>query len=105
LIFTTVVSDELQVTVLVIFCVELSLNVPVAVNCCVFPAATDGFAGVTAIDTRVAFVTVSVVDPTTPPLVALIVELPAFTPVAKPAALIVATVGVPDAHVTLPVKF
>jgi len=104
LIVATVVSDELHVTVLVIFCVELSLNVPVAVNCCVFPAATDGFAGVTAIDTRVAFVTVSVVDPTTLPLVALIVELPAFTPVAKPEALIVATVVVPDAHVTLPVK-
>jgi hypothetical protein len=105
LIVATVVSDELHVTVLVMFCVELSLNVPVAVNCCVLPAATDGFAGVTAIDTRVAFVTVSVVDPTTAPLVALIVDVPAFTAVARPAALIVATVVVPDAHVTLPVRF
>jgi hypothetical protein len=105
LIVATVVSDELHVTVLVMFCVEVSLNVPVAVNCCVFPAATEGFAGVTAIDTRVAFVTVSVVEPTTLPLVALIVDVPAFTAVARPAALIVATVVVPDAHVTLPVRF
>jgi hypothetical protein len=105
LIVATVVSDELHVTVLVMFCVELSLNVPVAVNCCVFPAATEGFAGVTAIETRLAFVTVSVVDPTTAPLVALIVDVPAFTAVARPAALIVATVGVPDAQVTLPVRF
>jgi hypothetical protein len=104
LIVAMVVSDELHVTVLVTFCVELSLNVPVAVNCCVFPAATDGFVGVTAIDTRVAFVTVNVVDPTTLPLVALIVELPAFTAVARPAALIVATDVVADAHVTLPVR-
>jgi hypothetical protein len=83
----------------------LSLNVPVAVNCCVFPAATEGFAGVTAMETRVAFVTVSVVDPTSLPLVALIVEVPAFSAVAKPAAFIVAFTGVPDAHVTLLVKF
>ena len=52
-----------------------------------------------------AAVTVNVVDPTTAPLVALIVEVPTFTAVAKPAALIVAFAGVPDAHVTLPVRF
>jgi hypothetical protein len=75
------------------------------VNCCVFPAATDGFAGVTAIDDRVAAVTVNVVDPTTLPLVALIVDVPTFTAVAKPSALIVAFAGVPEAHVTLLVKF
>jgi hypothetical protein len=96
---------DAHVTLPVKFCVELSLNVPVAVNCCVFPAATDGFAGVTAMEDRVAAVTVNVVDPTTLPLVALIVDVPTFTAVAKPAALIVAFAGVPDAHVTLPVKF
>ena len=44
---------ELQVTLPVRFCVELSLKVPVAVNCCVSPAASDGLAGVTAMDTSV----------------------------------------------------
>jgi hypothetical protein len=104
LIVTSVASDELQVTEFVRFCVEVSLNVPVAVNCCVFPAGIEGFAGVTAIDTSVAFVTVSVVDPTTPPLVALIEELPAFSAVAKPPAVIVATVGVPEAQTALFVR-
>src|SRR6267378_2697989 len=51
LIVATVVVPEPHTTLFVRSCVELSLNVPVAVNCCVFPAATDGFVGVTAIDT------------------------------------------------------
>src|ERR1700694_3549140 len=97
------VPDD-HVTLPVRFCVELPLNVPVAVNCCVFPAATDGFAGVTAIDTSAAAVTVNIVDPATLPLVALIVEVPTFRVVAKPAALIVAVVVVPEAHVALLVK-
>src|SRR6202012_1386763 len=45
---------EDQVTEVVRFCVLLSLNVPVAVNCCVAPFAIDGDAGVTAIDRSVA---------------------------------------------------
>jgi hypothetical protein len=36
--------------------------VPVAVNCCVRPAATDGVAGVTAIDTRDGAVPVPLSD-------------------------------------------
>jgi hypothetical protein len=75
------------------------------VNCCVLPAATDGFAGVTAMDTSVAAVTVSVVLPTMLPLVAEIVLVPAFSADARPAPVIVAVVSVPDAHVTLPVRF
>jgi hypothetical protein len=35
----------------------------VAVNCCVLPAAIEGFAGVTAIEMSVGAVTVSVVEP------------------------------------------
>jgi len=46
-------SDDAQVAVFVRFCVELSEKVPVAVNCCEFPAATVGLAGVTAIETSV----------------------------------------------------
>jgi hypothetical protein len=42
----------------------------VAVNCCVLPLAIEGVAGVTAIDTNVAAVTVSVVLPETVPEVA-----------------------------------
>jgi hypothetical protein len=44
--------DELQVAVLVRFCVLLSLKVPVALNCCVPPTETDGYPGVTAIESR-----------------------------------------------------
>ena len=46
------VDDEDQITELVRFCVLLLLNVPVAVNCTVLVAITEGFVGVTAIDTR-----------------------------------------------------
>src|SRR5260370_544039 len=70
-------------------CVELSLNVPVGVNCCVAPLPIDGFAGVTARDVSVAGVTVSSVEPVMLPLVAEIVEVPTPTAVAKPVALIV----------------
>jgi len=67
LIVATEVFEELQVAVLARFWVLPSLNVPVAVNCCVVPLAIDGFAGVTAIDDSTAAVTVSVVDPVTEP--------------------------------------
>jgi len=80
--------------------VLLSLNVPVAVNCCVSPWAIDGFAGVTAIDCSTAAVTVSVVEPVTPPNIALIALIPGATPVASPVLLIVATDDIPDAQVT-----
>jgi hypothetical protein len=46
------------------------------VNCCVVPLATDGFAGVAAIDTNAAAVTVKVADPLTVPDVAEIVAWP-----------------------------
>jgi hypothetical protein len=66
----TAAAEELHVAVLVRFCVLPSVYVPVAVNCCVLPLTTDGFTGVTAIDTSVAAVTVSVVLPETVPEVA-----------------------------------
>jgi hypothetical protein len=79
--------------------------VPFAVNCCVSPFAIDGFAGVTATDTSVAAVTVSVVLLLTAPSVAEIVVVPIAADVASPfapaALLIEAVVGVPDAHVTV----
>jgi hypothetical protein len=104
IVAVAVVPDD-QVTVDVRFCVVPSLNVPVAVNCCVAPLLIDGFAGVTAIDCSVAAVTVRTVEPLIPPDVALIVEVPTPAPVARPAALIVAVVVVPELHVTVLVRF
>src|SRR4051794_33280699 len=91
LIVATEVVAETQVTLLVRFCVELSLNVPVAVNCSVVPLAMLGLAGATAIETSAAGETVSTVDPATPESVALIIDVPFAMPVAKPVLLIVAT--------------
>ena len=54
-----------------------------------------GLAGVTAIDESVAAVTVSVVEPTTAPLVALIVEVPCLHRCGQAAALIVASLACP----------
>src|SRR5713101_754653 len=53
------VFDEVQFADVVRFCVLLSVYVPVAVNACVRPLVIEGLAGVTAIETRVAAVTVS----------------------------------------------
>ena len=62
LMVATVGVNEIQVTELVRFCVLVSLNVPVAVNCWVRPLGIEGLTGVTARDTSVAAVTVSVVE-------------------------------------------
>jgi hypothetical protein len=100
LIVATVAVPDAH-TALLSTCVELSLNVPVAVNCCVAPLVIEGFPGVTAIDTSVAGFTVSSVEPVMLLLVAEIVDVPVPTAVAKSVALIVATVAVPDAHTAL----
>jgi hypothetical protein len=105
LIVAVAVVPEDQVTVDVRFCVVPSLKVPVAVNCCVAPLAIEGFAGVTAIDCNIAAVTVSKVEPLMDDDVAVIVEVPTPAPVARPAALIVAVVVVPDDQVTVDVRF
>src|SRR6266700_3997680 len=108
LIVATAAPDELQVTWVVRSCVVLSLKVPVAVNCRVVPFAMLGFVGVTAIEVRVAAVTVSVVLPETPPKVAVIVVIPAATDVAKPceppALLIVAIVLLDELQATWVVR-
>ncbi len=73
------------------------------------PKAMDGTAGVNAIDTKVAVVTVSNVDPVTDPELALIVVFPCATPVANPTVpallLIVATAGSLETHCTVLVMF
>jgi hypothetical protein len=59
-----------------------------------------GFAGVTTIELSVAAVTVRVVLPDFEPKVAAIADVPAVIAVARPLALTVATVVVPEDHVT-----
>ena len=100
LIVAHVVSEEAQVTWLVKFSVVPLDNVPVAVNCSVSPAGRLVFAGVTAIDARVAAVTVRLVVPLMLPSVADTVTGPGDTAVARPALLIVAHVVSEEAQVT-----
>jgi hypothetical protein len=66
----------------------------------------DGLTGVIAIDCRVAAVTVSTsTGEVTPVKLAVMLLVPMPTPVANPAALIVATVVVAELHVTWLVMF
>ncbi len=101
--------SDVHVAVLVRFCVVPSVKVPVAVNCWLVPFAIEGVAGVTAIDTSAAEVTVSVVDPLSDPEVAVIVAAPSPTLLANPcvgaALLIVAAAGVSELHCTVSVMF
>src|SRR5208282_2921767 len=69
-------SDDVHVADAVRFCVELSVYVPVAVNCWVVPSVMLGLSGVTAIDTSEAAVTVNPPEPEIAPRVAVIVALP-----------------------------
>ena len=81
-----------------------SLKVPVAVNCCTVPAAAEGFAGVTASETKVPVPTVSVVVPVTPEAVAEMVTDPPFLPWAIPDPRREATLGLEDFH-EIPARF
>ena len=56
-------------------------------------------------DTNAGGVTVRPVEPTIEPEVACIVVLPAATPVARPAAVIVATAVLVEVQATDPVRF
>ena len=81
-------SDELQVTWLVIVMFGLGgVKVPIAVNCCEFPSVMLEFAGVTAIEVSVAFVTASAAVPRCPAKLAEIIVLPGAIPVATPPLL------------------
>ena len=91
LIFAVDGVSELHCTVEVRFCVPPSVNVPVAVNCCVVPSGMEGIAGVTEIETSVAGVTVRVVEPAITPRVAVTLVLPAETADATPTLFTVAT--------------
>ena len=103
IIVSTDVVPEVHVIPVGNTCDVLSEKCPVAINCTVVLGAILGFAGATEIDTSVAEDTVSVVLPDTAPVVAVMVEVPAATPVASPAEFIVATEVVPDNQVACPV--
>ena len=77
--------------------VELSLYVPVAVNCSVVPSGAEAVEDETAIDTRTALLSCTVREPLTVPFWALIVALPA---VARPEMLTVATAASEEDQVT-----
>jgi hypothetical protein len=96
----TAAEDEVQSTDALMSWVLESLNVPVAANCLVVPTAMLEFAGVTAIETSVAAVTVSDAVPLTDPDVAVIVVVPLTTPVALPFTSTVATEVDDELHVT-----
>ena len=67
--------------------------------------AIEGEAGVTAIETRVAAVTVMVVDPVTLPELALMVVVPTPMALARPPGEIVATVPTEELQLTVVVRF
>ena len=68
-----------------------------AVNCCAVPSAIEADCGLTAMETKIAGVTVKVAVPFTAPEAALIVVVPAVKVVASPcepeASLMVATLA------------
>src|SRR4029078_96649 len=75
---------EAQVAALVTSCVVASSKKPVATSWTSVPLAIEGVDGVTAIETRFASVTVSVVMPLTAPSVAEITDVPGTSAVARP---------------------
>ena len=81
-IVATAGVEELHSTDCVISCVELSLNVPDAVNCFVASSGMKEFAGAIVRDTSVAVLTVTGVLADTVPDVTLTVEVPG--PTARP---------------------
>src|SRR4051812_35974574 len=84
LIVATVTSDEVQITWTVILTTELSVNVPCAANSSDDPKLIVGLLGVTAIEFRVAVVTVRLVVALMPANAAVMVVPPVDTPVATP---------------------
>jgi hypothetical protein len=94
----TVGIEELHVTEAVISCMLWSVYVPVAASCSVTPKGIVELAGVMAMDTRTAAVTVSVAEPETDEeKTAPMLAVPGVKPCAMPsfpaALLTVATAG------------
>jgi hypothetical protein len=92
--------EALQVTDAVTSLVELSLNVPAAVNCCVPPTNTVAVDGAIAMDFKTTAFTVKVADPVIELDAALIVVVPEAIPDARPVEEIDAVVPADDVHAT-----
>jgi hypothetical protein len=104
----TLVLDELQVALPVTSCVVPSENAPVAVNCCKVPSGNDAVTGVTAMEVKVAFVTVNTALEEILPEIAVMVEVPgafAFASPGAPFTLIPATEVFAETHCTDLVRF
>src|SRR5271156_6118781 len=103
LIVAAVGFDDVHTTPVVNGAVVPLLYFPVAVFCCVPPAAMLAVVGVTAIDCSVAAVTVNVTPGlVNPPDAAVRLVVPAATPLAVPVPVpvIVAAAGFDDVHTT-----
>jgi len=101
--------DELQVTCVVISMLVPLLYVPMALNCCMAPTGILGLTGTTAMEDRVAEVTVRVVLPEVPLVekllgaveAAVMVTVPMEAAVARPVVLsTVATNGLDELQMT-----
>jgi len=100
--------DELHVTVPVMTWVVPSEKVPVAANCSNVPSGIETFAGVTAIETRVALVTVKTALDDMLPEDALMLDEPGANPFASPATpftLMLATDALLEDHCADAVRF
>ena len=100
LIVTAAGFEEAHKADAVMSCVLLSLKVPVAVNCLAVPTAMLEFAGVTAIETKVAPLTVTLALPVTEPEMAEIVACPADNALTRPEELTEALLVAEDDQVT-----
>lgn len=81
-----------------------SVNVPVAVNCCIVPSAIEAVPGVSVIETRVAGVTVKFAVPLIALQLAVTAAVPTPVLVASPAAFTVNTVATLELQVAVLVK-
>src|SRR2546423_1400793 len=99
LMVATAGFDELQVTVPVIACELLSLNVPVAINCCFVEDAIVGVDGAIVIETSFGAM-VKLTEPLTALMLALTETLPLACAVSVPFAATVASPAGALAQVT-----
>jgi|SRR5690242_15776995 hypothetical protein len=92
-----------HVTVLVMFCVLLSVYVPVAISCTVVPGAMVELAGVIAIDTSAGAI-VRLNEPVTVPFLALITTGPLALAVSMPPAVMSTLFGFEEIQLTALVR-
>ena len=96
---------ELQVTDAVMFCVDPSLIVAIAVSWLMLPRGMNNVAGTTFSATTAAGVTAKFAVPVTDPEAALIVVVPTPLATAAPAGLTLAIAGPNELHVADCVRF